>query len=164
MPEGEVPQMVGRVTLKVGRWKGDPRKFKEKIRVATARAFQKTRLETMMWMQQKVPFDTGTLLTSGIQTLMKGSERLYFPFEMWFGFPAETEWTYKTGERKGETTRFKYAKFVDEMTDRGASPRKPGAIAPFMDPGKYFLIKKLKASLKAELGDEFPMVDIEIYE
>lgn len=147
----EVPQLVGTVKIKAGEWRGDPRQAKEKIREATARAFQKTRLEMLAWMQKNVPQDTQTLLLSGIQALSQGAHRLYFPFEMRFGFPA------RTIGKKGSYT---YAGFVDRMRQRGAEPRKKGTIAPFIEPGKQALVEKLEMHLKAELGEEFRHVDI----
>lgn len=158
------PLKMVRVQLRAGSWRGDPRQLKEKIRSATARAFQKSRLEMVNWITKYVPEDTGTLMASGIGTLFETAHQLYFPFELWLGFPAETTYTYKTGERKGQTKRIEYAEFVDQMRERGAKPRKGTAIAPFIDPAREALRQKVLRHLKKELGEDFPLVNIEIYD
>lgn len=117
-----------------------------------------------MWIAQNVPQKTTRLMSSGMTTLMKGVSNLYFPFELWWGFPAEVTYTYKLGPRRGQTTTFKYANFVDQMRLRGASPRKGGTIAPFIDPGKQLLLQKLHRNLKRELGDLMSHVKVDVTE
>ena len=147
----EEAQRVGRIKLKVGKWTGASQQVLDKANNSIVRAFNKTRKEMETWINREVPIDLGTLRLSGIEVINRGASKRFLPAEIWYGFPAETRYVYKTGERKGRVSIFKYANYVNAKS----GPGKKGGRMPFINRGLQALKLKLKSNLRREFGNEF---------
>ena len=153
--EFEDPVQVAKIGLKVGAWTGASPQLLEKAEHAIVEAFNETRTEMEAWIRTNVPWQTRTLQTSGIATLAKNANRRFLPVEIWWGFPAEERYRYKTGKRKGTLSPiFKYAAFVEAKS----GPGKKGGHMPFIEPGLELLKQKLKNKIGRKFGKEFNSV------
>ena len=147
----EEARRVGRISLKVGAWKGTSEQIMEKAEKGIIEAFNETRTEMESWIRENVPWQTRTLQTSGIEVLARGASRRFLPAEIWWGFPAEERYRYKTGARKGTSKIFKYANYVNAKRGSG----KKGGSMPFIEPGLELMKQKLKRKLGRKFGREF---------